>query len=1168
VSGTSRQSDTSLDLFERIFPGDSEMAGRMRALDWSRTDLGPPASWPESLRTAVSICLTSRFPIVLWWGPDLTLLYNDAYISVLGPGKHPQWLGRSGRECWSDIWDTIGPMLTGVMRSGEATWSEELPLSIDRHLPREEGYFTFSYSPILTGDAAHVGGIFCAVTETTDYVLGRRRAATLRELGQRLANLASAEGALERAAEVLAANPHDVPTAAFYLVDRARDEARLAASMRVDPAGSGLPARLALDDDSTWPIGAVWRSRQAMEVLLPGAPDAWSGGPWPEPPRQALVLPVSVSGFDGAGAVIVVGVSPRRMLDASYRDFFASIAAQIGAAMTEALAYEAERRRAESLAELDRAKTAFFSNVSHEFRTPLTLMLGPLEDALSDGDETLGNRTAERIELAYRNSLRLLKLVNTLLDFSRIEAGRVEAVFEETDLGGYTEELASVFRSAFERAGLSLEVSCAKISAPVFIDRDMWEKVLLNLLSNAFKFTFTGGASIRVHDAGERAVVEVRDTGIGIPPHELANVFERFHRVKGAQARTHEGTGIGLALVQELVKLHGGTVRVESDLGVGTTFIVSIPTGSAHLPPERVNAARTLASTALGAAPYLEEALRWLPDAREAPLVAGDAAGAARVSTAGARILVADDNQDLRDYLRRLLSAHWVVDAVADGEAALERATAAPPDLVLADVMMPKRDGFALLRALRENPSTRTLPVILLSARAGEEARVEGLDAGADDYLIKPFSARELVARVNTHLELARVRREADVERQKLLAIAEQARCEAERANQAKDEFLAVLSHELRSPMNAMLGWVQLLQQHSADGELVARAARTLERNIGVQTQVINDLLDVSRIVSGRFEVEHQWLDLAALLRLGIDSQRPSAEGRQIDLHLEIESEPLAVSGDPARLQQVVANLLGNAIKFTPTGGSIRVTASRAGGQALLRVEDSGEGIAPEFVPLLFDRFSQANRGATRRHGGLGIGLSIVKTIVALHGGEVHAESAGVGRGATFVVALPLARVGEAEPPRPESQPVPIDIESSLRLDLLLVEDDPDTREALVIALRRCGRVRAVASVQEALEAYSSRRPDLVVSDIGMPGEDGYALIRTIRDLEEGRAPRTLALAMTGFAGRRDHELALRAGFDDHVAKPVDPRVLMDRIRVLAASRGRRTALRPRSALS
>jgi PAS domain S-box-containing protein len=735
---------------DRLFPGDSEMAGRMRAFDWSVTALGPPAEWPEHLRVALRLCLTSRFPILVWWGPDFTVLYNDAYIPFLGPAKHPRSLGRPGREVWAEIWDTIGPMLEGVRATGRATWSDEFQFHFARAAPREEVYVRFTYGPILAADGRTVDGVFCPCTETTGQVVGARRLETLRQLGVEAAVARTARDACAAAARVLAGNPRDVPFAAVYLADEPGPGWALVATAGL-PDGHPLPRAGPGDAEPTWPLTRVLRTGRAEEAGgLAGLDPPLPAGPWPEPPDRAIILPISPLNHDAPAGLLVAGVSPRRPWDDAYRGFLDLVAGHVGTALAAARAHEAERRRAEALAELDRAKTAFFASVSHEFRTPLTLMLGPVEDLLSDaGGLTSANR--EHLELVRRNGLRLQKLVNNLLDFVRIEAGRAEARYAPTDLAALTADLASTFRSACERAGLDLVIDCPPLPEPVYVDRDLWEKVVLNLLSNAFKFTPAGRIEVRLAARGRQAVTTVRDTGVGIPADELSRVFDRFHRVEGTRGRTHEGSGIRLALVRELTRLHAGDVRAESVPGAGSTFTVSLPLGAGHLPADRVGPPRP--STPPAAEAFVEEALRLLPGP---PLPAGDGA------SGRPRVLLADDNADMRGYVGRLLAGAYEVTAVADGEAALAAARARPPDLVLADVMMPRLDGFGLLRALRADTATRAVPVVLLSARAGEESRVEGLAVGADDYLVKPFAARELLARVAAHLEVARVRRDAE----------------------------------------------------------------------------------------------------------------------------------------------------------------------------------------------------------------------------------------------------------------------------------------------------------------------------------------------------------------------------------------------------------------------
>jgi signal transduction histidine kinase/CheY-like chemotaxis protein len=741
--------------------GDSEMAGLTRAFDWSSTSLGPMSGWPRSLRTLLHMLVASPHPMFLWWGPDLIQFYNDGYRPSLAD-RHPRALGARGPEFWDDIWSIIGPDIEAVMQRGESVWHTDRLVPIIRNGRLQEVYWTYSYSPVLDDDG-RTGGTLVTVQETTPRVLTERRMSMLRRLAEHTAAEARTVADVVRvAAEVLRENDADIAFALPYLLD--------GSTLRLPSHGSGMPSGAAPEsidlteaepDEGGWPLAEVARSGRAVLLTDLSHMAALPGGCWPEPADGAMVMPIGGQGeLDG---VLIAGLSPRLSLDEHYRNFLDLLANHLAAAINNARSHEAERARAEALAELDRAKTAFFANVSHEFRTPLTLMLGLLEDLLARPPTALAPEDREALTVMHRNGRRLLKLVNTLLDFSRIEAGRARAAYEATDIATYTAELASVFRAAIERAGIRLTVACPPINEPVFVDRDMWEKVVLNLLSNAFKYTFDGEIAVTVGVDDGHAVLMVRDTGIGIPDDEIPNLFNRFHRVEGARGRTQEGTGIGLAMVQELVQLHGGSVTVESVLNEGSTFRVAIPLGTAHLPADRIDAERT-APASVGAADFVEEALRWLPDP-EAQAKLPDLSPVGSVThpvrqDPNAVVLLADDNADMRAYLTRLLADDYEVIAVADGQEALRNAQERRPDIIISDVMMPQLDGFALLRALRADPVTSSIPLILLSARAGEEARIEGLKAGADDYLTKPFSAGEFLARVEAHLKLAAVRAE------------------------------------------------------------------------------------------------------------------------------------------------------------------------------------------------------------------------------------------------------------------------------------------------------------------------------------------------------------------------------------------------------------------------
>jgi signal transduction histidine kinase/DNA-binding response OmpR family regulator len=666
-------------------------------------------------------------------------------------------------------------LLEKALTEEEGTYVEEQLLIMERNGYPEETHYTFSYSPIIEDDGT-TGGIFCANTDDTQRVIGERQLALLRELAAGTAHARTWQQACENGAYALSTNPHDLPFGLLYVLEPGSDTAIRAGATGIDLDHPSAPETISINSLSPWPLTETLRTGDPRLVsnLSQHFDRPFPRSVWKSPPHQAIVLPIPASGETGRTGFLIAGLNPFRLPDDNYKGFLGLVAGQLGAAIGNAEAYQYQQRRVEALAQIDRAKTAFFSNISHEFRTPLTLMLGPLEETLAQ--PSLPPQQLQDLSLVHRNGLRLLKLVNTLLDFSRIEAGRMQANFEKVDLAALTADIASNFSSVTERVGLKLIVDCQPLPDSVYVDRDMWEKIVLNLMSNAFKFTLEGQITVRMHALGNGSAAQfsVTDTGIGISPEEFPHLFERFRRIEGARGRSFEGSGIGLALVQELVKLLGGDISVESQSGVGSTFTVTVPFGTAHLPDHAgqsiSKAAETepaVTSTNVRPQTYINEAVGWsrrgATDRSEASPEAADNVERARITSDGQRhrVVLADDNADMRDYAGRLLrDAGFDVDAAPDGESAFEIVRHVRPDLVLSDVMMPKLDGFGLLSRMRADPELSHIPVLLLSARAGEEAKVEGLGSGADDYLIKPFSARELIARVEGNLRLARARRE------------------------------------------------------------------------------------------------------------------------------------------------------------------------------------------------------------------------------------------------------------------------------------------------------------------------------------------------------------------------------------------------------------------------
>ncbi len=1062
---------------EGFLSGGGEMGERIRALDWSATPLGSPDQWPQSLRSVVGMMLPSSASICLFWGPEFVTIYNDAYAPVFG-SKHPAMLGKPGRESWSEIWERqLRELLERVVRTGESFHGREIEFLLERFGFAEETYFDVSYDPVR-GESGGVEGVYCIVNDKTGDVIGERRLGLLRDLAAN-STARNAHGACELAMRTLAGRK-PTPFALAYLDDQ-----------------------------------LVACTPGAEEALRKSTAQQW----------RELAIP---------GGRLILGLNPRRPFDAPYASFLELVAGQIGSAISNAVAYEEERKRAETLAELDRVKTAFFSNVSHEFRTPLTLLLGPVGELLAN--EASGPRR-HALELIERNALRLHKLVNTLLDFSRIEAGRVQARFAPLELAVVTADLASAFRSVVERAGLTLTVDCDTPRDRTFVDREMWEKIVLNLISNAFKHTFEGGIAVRLTTESRGVLLSVTDTGVGIPDDQVDKVFDRFHRVATSRSRTHEGSGIGLSLVRELVRLHGGSIDVTSQVGAGSTFEVRIPYGHAHLPTEQVSWMPPEPDSAeldRVRVPYVHEVATWTGSQDVVPAPDASAPSSA---LANSEILVVDDNADMRQYIGRLIrDAGATVSFAGDGRSALRQMHTRLPDLVLSDVMMPELDGFGLLAEVRADDRLKSVPFVMLSARAGEESRIGGLAAGADDYLVKPFLAKELIARVASQLRVAkasaserRARTDADEARREMARVFEQApvpicviegenllyttanasyrqiignrdpvgrtllelwpelagseihkvfqkvlesgkaisatefpvqfdqfglgtrresffnfvyhpymddegrtrgiiaiatdvtsqvvarreadrlRQLAEEANEAKLHLLRTVSHETRQPVHASLGYLDLLTM-GIRGELNDQQRSDIEnvrRNQNHLLRLLIDILSFAKLEAGALQLEIEDADASAIIESvePLVAQQFAAKG--VEYKAQRPDGPARFRGDRERTVQVCINLLTNALKATPPGGSVTLSCVLNPATVTLVISDTGVGIPSNKLQEIFDPFTQLARvRAQNEAGGVGLGLSISRQLARAMRGDVTVHSE-VGKGSTFSFSLP-----------------------------------------------------------------------------------------------------------------------------------------------------------------
>ncbi|KQS34067.1 ATP-binding protein [Dyadobacter sp. Leaf189] len=982
--------------------GGGEMGERIRQFAWEQSPLGLPEAWPQSLKTCIRIMLSSKQPIWIGWGEHLIKFYNDAYIDIVR-GKHPGALGQPASVVWKDIWRDIEPLLERSMHKDEGTYVESQLLIMERSGFPEETYYTFSYTPVL-GEDGRPAGIICYNTADTDRIINERSLRTMQQLDT-LAQKKSEEEVYAQAARALVSNALDFPFAVIYKISDEGKRAEIAALSGIALEDFNTSHSIDLSSGSA-DYEAIAEAVHAQRIVESVVNTRWKmlpKGAWDVCPRQFVDVPIKSTNKKFPIAILTVGLNPYRKFDDAYRNFIQLIADQISLGISNAQAYEEERKRAKMLEEIDKAKTLFFTNISHEFRTPLMLMLSPLEELLNKPQIGLDESEKHHLEVTHRNAIRLLKLVNTLLDFSRIESGRNMASFVLTDIAAYTRNLAANFRSVIEKADLQLIVKTEPVANQVFVDKQMWEKIVFNLLSNAFKFTFEGTITVTVAPGDRGVVLTVEDTGVGISQQELPRMFERFHRIQNSGGRTFEGTGIGLSLIRELILLHHGDIRVESEPGKGSRFIVTIPYGKDHLDPTRVFLTDPGFDDVTPSL-YVEEAATLLQPAA-GPNAADNA------TTATDTILVVDDNTDMRQHVQSLLEKHYRTIPAENGVDALQKIAEEQPSLILSDIMMPEMDGIELLRHVKDNPGSAQIPVVLITARAGEESKLEGIETGADDYLVKPFSSNELLARIKSQLKISKTRRQFTDELERAVKLRTE---ELIKANKELESFSYIASHDLQEPLRKIQTFIHLIDKNKDNPEATQKYYDKINSSAQRMSELIQSVLTYSRLSgTGQDLVK---VDLNSVINdIKIDFELLISEK---EATIVTENLPV-IQANKFQMNQLFSNLISNSLKFSQKNPRITIRSEYVQGSSItafpmlnpeklfahITFADNGIGFEQEFSERIFSLFQRLH--GKQEYSGTGIGLSIVKKIVEQHNGYVSAESQP-GEGATFHIWLPV----------------------------------------------------------------------------------------------------------------------------------------------------------------
>eukprot|EP01117_Protostelium_nocturnum_P014435 TRINITY_DN548_c0_g2_i1.p1 TRINITY_DN548_c0_g2~~TRINITY_DN548_c0_g2_i1.p1 ORF type:complete len:1148 (-),score=386.31 TRINITY_DN548_c0_g2_i1:179-3622(-) len=1108
--------------------------------DWSKTSLGPLDTWPDAFRTNVILCFTSKFPMSLFLGKDLIQVYNESYVGLV-PAKHPKIWATPLSEGFSEVWKELSVMINGVVESGEGIFLKDHLFLLESGDILEEGYYNFSYSPIVQD--RHIVGIVDTVASSS-HVINGRRMELLRNVALKTGSIKSESEIPPLLSDLFKGNTYDISFHSLYL--KKEGSFQLSCSSNFDEIS--FPTLIKKENssspfESTF-IDDVLKCVEEMNLVqMDLKPYSFPAcGHWNSPVNSCCMTPL-LSGENNVIGVLVVGINQHLHFDQKYQGFVKVLGNQISSFVTTFKLREENLKRMNELQRLDRNRTNFYTTVPHEFRTPVTLTLGPLECLLNKEKDQFSEDQYKRVEVIYRNALKVMKLVNDILDFHELEDGKMVPKYEPLDITSITIENCSLFTPSCEKENLNLRVKCDDIKEKPFVDKEMWEKIVYNLLSNAMKFTNRGGSiEVNLYEDEDNVYFKVSDTGIGISEKDLPFVGQRFFRANEGGV---VGTGIGLSLVSELAKFHGGDLRVESELNKGTTITVHIKKGTAHLiesKKEESSKLRTISSE--------NPTRRWLTSLAKSKLRTSSES-LSSFDQNGSKILCLFHDSNIQEHLSAALNHEYELRFTPDIPETLKRLYTDIPDLVLVDISSHPEDGFSLIESMKKDESLVNVPIIFINTRSGDH-KIESLDRGVDDCLVMPFTELELKARISTHIQNAKNQIQSKNHHKDLRQV-------AEFATIAKDNFLAMLAHEMRTPLAPALMLVEEMISEKVVPESVLKKIKLIHQTIQSEVLLIDNLLDMVKISKSKLALFISAVDLHNCIKISAEKVKNDLKDSGMELIWSLDAKNSIVNGDESRLNQILWNVLKNAIKFGRNGKKIKIISRNPKDNPnTIEVEivDYGVGLKDKQLKTIFDPMEMYEKNPYKTTG-LGVGLHITQHIVEAHGGSVNAFSDGIDKGATVRLTFPVIEENDAHFDRSNLQNLSNNeikkvVVDTKPLSILLVEDNEAIRMVLTRVLNKMNhKVKAVGMASQAVESARTLIFDLFISDIGLPDGNGYDLVRMVRQV--ALQPHK-SIALSGFSLPEDIQASIDAGFDIHLTKPIQTTLLRDSIHQLCVS--------------